>query len=115
MGKTKDRGRSSDSTANKGTAIHFSARDDGSKQQMDRLVKESAGEIAHLRRSVFKDLQDRSSLLRTGRLWSMTEALKATEKIIGKQRLSDVPTIRLYKLRLRYLELLGGKGGAASL
>jgi hypothetical protein len=53
--------------------------------------------------------------MKTGRMWSMTEALKTTEHVLGTQRLSDVPTIRLYKLRLRYLELLGRKGEVASL
>lgn len=45
----------------------------------------------------------------------MTEALRATERVLGEKGLSDVPTIRLYKLRLRYLELLGRKGEVSSL
>ena len=115
MRKVRRVGKSGVPTTYKVAEIDFSTKGGGSDMQMKRLVKESAGEIAHLRRSVFKDLQDRHSLLKTGRLWSMTEALKATEKILGQQGLSGVPTIRLYKLRLLYLELLGGKGGAASL
>ena len=111
MKKVRRVGESGVPPTNKVTEIDFSTKGGGSDKQMKRLLEE----ITHLRRSVFKDLQDRQSLLRTGRLWSMTEALKATEKILGKQGLSDVPTIRLYKLRLRYLELLGRKGKAASL
>jgi 3-phenylpropionate/cinnamic acid dioxygenase small subunit len=115
MKKVRRVGESGVPPTNKVIKIDFSTKGGGSDKRMKRLLEESAREIVYLRRSVRKDLQDRQNLMKTGRMWSMTEALKATEKILGKQRLSEVPTIRLYKLRLRYLELLGRKGEVASL